>query len=131
MESMLLPILMFAGLGGLMYFSMKKQKRQAAQVRSMQDSLVPGSRVMTTSGLHGTVTAVADDTIELEIAPGMRTTWVRAAVREVIVPGPSFEDDDLIVIEEDAASPREIVDADPDTGSNNGGVNIRKSNDTN
>ena len=44
---------------------------------------------MTTSGLHGTITAVADDTIELEIAPGLRTTWVRAAVREVVVAGPT------------------------------------------
>ena len=79
MEQMLLPILMFAGLGGLMYFSMKKQKRAAAATRQMHDSLVPGARVMTTSGLHGTVTAIADDTIELEIAPGLRTTWVRAA----------------------------------------------------
>lgn len=127
MESMLLPILMFAALGALMYFSMKKQKRQAAQTRQMQDSLVPGSRVMTTSGLHGTVTAVADDTIELEIAPGMRTTWVRAAVREVVVPGPST--DDLLQDEPDSAP--NVVDADPDTGNNNGGVNIRKSNDLN
>ena len=123
MESMLLPILMFAALGALMYFSMKKQRRQAAQVKQMQSALVPGTRVMTTSGLHGTVTAVADDTIELEVAPGMRTTWVRAAVREVVVPGPvdegSYEDD---------SSP-EIVDADPDTGSTNGGINIRKSNE--
>ena len=70
MEQMLLPILMFAGLGGLMYFSMKKQKRVAAATKQMHESLVPGARVMTTSGLHGTVTAIADDTIELEIAPG-------------------------------------------------------------
>ena len=76
MEQMLLPILMFAGLGGMMYFGMRKQKRVAAATREMHDSLVPGARVMTTSGLHGTVTAVADDTIELEIAPGLRTTWV-------------------------------------------------------
>jgi preprotein translocase subunit YajC len=123
MESMLLPILMFAALGALMYFSMKKQKRQAAQTRQMQDSLIPGSRVMTTSGLHGTVTAVADDTIELEIAPGMRTTWVRAAVREVVVPAPAEDsyDDSL----RDDVSP-EIVDADPDTSSSNGGINFRK-----
>lgn len=123
MESMLLPILMFAALGALMYFSMKKQKRQAAQVKQMQDALVPGTRVMTTSGLHGTVTAVADDTIELEVAPGMRTTWVRAAVREVVVPGP-VEDgyDDALV-----ADTPDIVDADPDTSSNNGGINFRKS----
>ena len=88
MESMLLPILMFAGLGALLYFSSKKQKRVAAATRAMHDSLVPGTRVMTTSGLHGTITAVADDTIELEIAPGLRTTWVRAAVREVVVAAP-------------------------------------------
>ena len=126
MESMLLPILMFAALGALMFFSMRKQKRQAATVKQMQDSLVPGARVMTTSGLHGTVTAVADDTIELEIAPGMRTTWVRAAVREVVVPGPTDE-----TYYEDENSTPEIVDADPEPGSNNGGVNIRKSNDLN
>src|SRR5580765_73224 len=88
MEQLLLPVLMFAGLGALMFFSMKKQKRAAAATKQMHESLVPGARVMTTSGLHGTVTAVADDTIELEIAPGLRTTWVRAAVREVVVPGP-------------------------------------------
>ncbi|ACV79720.1 preprotein translocase subunit YajC [Nakamurella multipartita] len=127
MESMLLPILMFAALGALMYFSMKKQKRQAAAVKEMQNQLVPGSRVMTTSGLHGTVTAVADDTIELEVAPGMRTTWVRAAVREVVVPGPVEESYEDSYTDEST----EIVDADPDTGSTNGGINIRKSNDLN
>jgi preprotein translocase subunit YajC len=94
MEQMLLPILMFAALGAMMYFGMRKQKRQVAETRRMQDSVVPGARVMTTSGLHGEVTAVADDTIELEIAPGIRTTWVRAAVREIVVPTttPSLED---------------------------------------
>jgi preprotein translocase subunit YajC len=124
MEQMLLPILMFAGLGGLMYFSMKKQKRVAAATKKMHDSLVPGARVMTTSGLHGTVTAVADDTIELEIAPGLRTTWVRAAVREIVVPGPS--DDTLAIDAEDA----DVIDAeeiDPTDSS----VTDRKSKDLN
>ena len=112
MEQMLLPILMFAGLGGLMYFSMKKQKRAAAATKQMHESLVVGARVMTTSGLHGTVTAIADDTIELEIAPGLRTTWVRAAVREVVVPGPSDESlaidadyDDVDVIDAEEIDP--------------------------
>jgi preprotein translocase subunit YajC len=127
MEQMLLPILMFAGLGGLMYFSMKKQKRVAAATKQMHESLVPGARVMTTSGLHGTVTAVADDTIELEIAPGLRTTWVRAAVREIVVPGPT-EDSEYETVDSadyDALDER-VVDADeiPPT---NQGINIRKS----
>lgn len=86
MEQMLLPILMFAALGAMMYFGMRKQKRTVAATQRMQEQLLPGTRVMTTSGLYGEVTAIADDTIELEIAPGFRTTWVRAAVREVVVP---------------------------------------------
>jgi preprotein translocase subunit YajC len=97
MQQMLLPILMFAALGAMMFYGMRKQKRVAAATREMQDSLVPGARVMTTSGLHATITAVADDTIELEIAPGLRTTWIRAAVREVVVPMPAeFDDADII-----------------------------------
>ena len=119
MDQMLLPILMFAGLGGLMYFSMRKQKRVAAATKQMHDSLVPGARVMTTSGLHGTVTAIADDTIELEIAPGLRTTWIRAAVREIIVPGPS---EDLAI---DADDP-DVIDAE-DVDPTDSSVTDRKS----
>jgi preprotein translocase subunit YajC len=124
MEQMLLPILMFAGLGGLMYFSMKKQKRVAAATKSMHQSLVPGARVMTTSGLHGTVTAVADDTIELEIAPGLRTTWVRAAVREIVVPGPSEE---TLAIDADDENVIDADELDPTDSS----VTDRKSKDLN
>lgn len=86
MDGLLLPVLMFGGLGLMMFFGMRKQKRQAAEAQKMQEAIVPGARVMTTSGLHGTITAVADDTIEMEIAPGIRTTWVRAAIRQIVVP---------------------------------------------
>ena len=84
MQQLALPVLMFGALGLMMYFGMRKQKRQVAEVKRLQETLVVGTRVMTTSGLHGTISAVADDTIELEIAPGVRTTWIRAAVREVV-----------------------------------------------
>jgi preprotein translocase subunit YajC len=125
MNQLLLPILMFAGLGGLMYFSMKKQKRVAAATKQMHDSLVPGARVMTTSGLHGTVTAIADDTIELEIAPGLRTTWVRAAVREIIVPGQT-EDYELL----DSSDDPDVIDAE-DLDPTDTTVTDRKSKDLN
>jgi preprotein translocase subunit YajC len=125
MEQLLLPVLMFAGLGGLMYFSMKKQKRVAAATKQMHDSLVPGARVMTTSGLHGTVTAIADDTIELEIAPGLRTTWVRAAVREIIVPG---QTDDYELV--DSSDDPDVIDAE-DLDPTDTTVTDRKSKDLN
>jgi len=105
MQNLALPILMFAALGLMMFFGMRKQKRQVAETKRMQDTVVPGARIMTTSGLHGTVTAVADDTIELEIAPGVRTTWVRAAVREVVVP---VNDDSTVELDEDESRPSDV-----------------------
>lgn len=108
MDGLLLPVVMFGALGLMMFFGMRKQKRQAAETQRMQDAVVPGARVMTTSGLHGEITAVADDTIELEIAPGVRTTWARAAVRQIVVPviGEDDLDDESDMVDDlDDAAP--------------------------
>jgi preprotein translocase subunit YajC len=62
---------------------MRQRNRALQQARQLQDSLGVGTEVMTTSGLFGTVTALADDTVELEIAPGVVVTWAKAAIAEV------------------------------------------------
>ena len=64
--------------------SFRKQRRQFAEMQQLQSSLTVGDRVLTTSGMHATIIATDDDTIDLEIAPGVVTTWVRQAVRERI-----------------------------------------------
>jgi preprotein translocase subunit YajC len=49
----------------------------------------PGSRVMTTSGVHAVVVSVEEPSIVvLEIAPGVHTRWARQAIAEVHEPGP-------------------------------------------
>lgn len=111
MEGMLLPVLLFGALGMMMFFGVRKQKRQAAELQKMQEAVQPGARIMTTSGLHGTITAIADDTIELEIAPGVRTTWARAAVRQVIVPvadEADLDEDPAIDVDEGESSQTDI-----------------------
>lgn len=82
----LLPMLLLFGLLGLMmYFMSRRQRRAMQQQQELQNSLSVGDRVMTTSGLYGTVTDISDDaTIDIEIAPGVVTNWLRAAVREKI-----------------------------------------------
>lgn len=102
MEQLLLPLVMFGGLGALMYFQVKKQKRVASAVQQMQDSVVPGVEVMTTSGMYATVISATDDRIVLEIAPGVHTQWVRAAIREIVVPQVDSLDDDLNTYSDDA-----------------------------
>jgi preprotein translocase subunit YajC len=90
-----------------LFLSMRRQKKAMAEMRQLQDSLIPGDRVVTTSGLHGTVVDIDDeDTIDLEIAPDVVTTWVRAAVREKIdLPAEDTVDD------ESAATDLEPVEA--------------------
>ena len=43
---------------------------------------------MTTAGLFGTITALEDDQVELEIAPGVRVRYVKAAIAQVVEPAP-------------------------------------------
>ena len=67
--------------------SSRRQKRQMQEMQRLQGSLSDGDVVLTTSGLRGTVVDSSyEDTIDLEIAPGVVTTWVRAAVREKVNP---------------------------------------------
>jgi preprotein translocase subunit YajC len=61
----------------------RQRKRMAAQAQALQESLSVGAPVMTTSGLHGTVAALHEGTVDLEIAPGVVVTFVRQAILEV------------------------------------------------
>ncbi|PRC48676.1 preprotein translocase subunit YajC, partial [Mycobacterium sp. ITM-2017-0098] len=45
-------------------------------------------------GLQGTIAGLGDDYIELEIAPGVVTTWMKLAVRDRIAD--DIDDDDLV-----------------------------------
>ena len=81
-----LPLLI--GLGALMFLMLwwqgRARSKAMAQIQSFQDSLVEGDRVATTSGLRGSVRKVRDETILLEIAPGVVTEWTKLAVREKV-----------------------------------------------
>jgi preprotein translocase subunit YajC len=93
----LIPLLlMFGLLGVMMYFMTRRQRRAQEQQQALQNSLGVGDRVMTTSGLYGTVIDAEDSaTVTLEIAPGVETEWLRAAVREKVGPvADDVEDDD-------------------------------------
>jgi preprotein translocase subunit YajC len=77
-----------------MYFASRRQRRAMQATIDLHDSLQPGDRVHTTSGLEATVVAITDDTVDLEIAPGVVTRWMKLAIRDRILPDID-EDDDL------------------------------------
>ncbi len=78
-QDILLPI-MLVGLVAMMFFSSRKRKKQAADLES---KVQIGAKVMLTSGIFGTVTAIDGDRITIETAPKNKMTVIKGAVRVV------------------------------------------------
>lgn len=105
MSSLLFPLLILALLVP-MFLGMRKQKKALAATSEMQDSLQVGDRVQTTAGLYATIASLDDDTVDLEIADGVITTWSRLVIRERVVETTEtdeYDDDSVSEIEESAA----------------------------
>lgn len=79
-----LPLIVI--MGAFMYFASRRQKKAMQATIDLHESLRIGDRVHTTSGLQATITAITDDTVDLEIAPGVVTRWMKLAVRDRIEP---------------------------------------------
>jgi preprotein translocase subunit YajC len=81
-----LPLMIALAFIVLVFLPTRARNRQMQQVQTIQSSLEVGAEVMTSSGLYGRVVALWEDEVDLEVAPGVVTTWTRLAVREVKSP---------------------------------------------
>ncbi|MFT2016080.1 preprotein translocase subunit YajC [Streptomyces sp. 796.1] len=106
----LLPFIVLIGAMILMTRSAKNKQRQAAQMR---DQIQPGTGVRTIGGMYATVKEVTDDTLLLEVAPGVHAIYAKNSVGAVlddaeynrIVHGIEPEhDEDAPVVPDDASS---------------------------
>ncbi|MDS1113604.1 preprotein translocase subunit YajC [Gordonia westfalica] len=112
MDALLFPLLL-ALLAGFMFLSMRKQKKRAAEMQDMQNSVSTGTRIQLTSGLFGTVIdAASSDFVDVEIATGVVTRWNRLAIMRVIptdeaaatYPGHTAPEDEYDAYADDADS---------------------------
>lgn len=88
----LLPLVILAGaFVVLVVLPMRSRSRALARTREMQSGLAVGAEVMTTSGLYGRIAGLEDDTVDLEIAPGVVVRWARAAIAEIRGTQPAVE----------------------------------------
>jgi preprotein translocase subunit YajC len=103
-----LPLIIIMGL--FMFFASRRQKKAMRATIDLHESLQVGDRIHTTSGMEATITGLGDDTVDLEIAPGVVTTWMKLAVRDKI--GPDLdEDDDFEDIDEQESTATEITES--------------------
>ena len=99
----LLPLILI--MGAFMFFGSRRQRKAMQATIDLHESLRVGDRVHTTSGLLATIAGITDDHVDLEIAPGVVTRWMKLAIRDRI------EDE---VAEIDDSPGAELTDGDAD-----------------
>ncbi|MDT0268919.1 preprotein translocase subunit YajC [Streptomyces sp. DSM 44915] len=106
----LFPFILLIGVMFLMSRSAKNRQRQAMEMR---DSMEPGTGVRTIGGMYAEVKEVREDTVLLEVAPGVHAIYAKNAIGAVldeeeferIINGDLPEDDeDSVVVPDDASS---------------------------
>jgi preprotein translocase subunit YajC len=80
----LLPLVGIAVLFWLLL--VRPQQRRQRELRQMQSSLGVGDRVMLTSGIYGVLRSLADDSVRVELAPGVVVEVARGAVGQRLAP---------------------------------------------
>ncbi|WP_328890032.1 preprotein translocase subunit YajC [Streptomyces sp. NBC_00316] len=118
----LLPFIVLIGAMFLMTRSAKKKQAAAAQMRN---EMQPGTGVRTIGGMYATVKELHDDTVVLEVAPGVHAIYAKNSIGAVlddaeynrIVHGDG-DDIDGAIVPDDASSLTEAAEADEDSSDN-------------
>jgi preprotein translocase subunit YajC len=79
---LLLAVVMF----GAMFLMTRSAKKKQQQAQEMRNQLEPGSGIRTIGGMYALVKAVNDDTVELEVAPGVHALYAKQAIAQVMDP---------------------------------------------
>jgi len=61
----------------------RRQRRQVEDLLRLVELLQPGDEIITAGGIHGTVRAVDEDELSVEISPGVEVRLDRRAVAAV------------------------------------------------
>jgi len=78
-------IVMMVVIFGIFYFLMiRPQQKKQKELKAMLDNLAYGDTVMTTGGIHGKVTGLADAVVTLEIADKVRIKIARSAIGAIL-----------------------------------------------
>ncbi|MCC0578848.1 MULTISPECIES: preprotein translocase subunit YajC [Streptomyces] len=80
----LLTFLPFIVLIGAMFLMTRSAKKKQAAAAQMRNDMQPGTGVRTIGGMYATVKEVHDDTVLLEVAPGVHAFYAKNAIGAVL-----------------------------------------------
>ena len=80
-QGSLIGLLPFAMILAIFYFLiLMPMKKRQKKIQQFQDALKVGDKIVTTGGIYGQITRVADKTVQVQIADRVRIEVARAAV---------------------------------------------------
>ncbi|MCS6999307.1 MAG: preprotein translocase subunit YajC [Bacteroidota bacterium] len=65
------------------FFIVRPQQKRQREMKKMLDELKRGDRVITSAGIHGTVTDIDDKTVVVQIADNVRVRFEKVAIATV------------------------------------------------
>ena len=84
-NAMLTQLVFFGAIFAIFYFLLiRPQQKQRREREELLRAVKRGDRVVTTGGLHGTVTGLDDSTVTLRVADQVRMTFDRSAIGRVV-----------------------------------------------
>jgi preprotein translocase subunit YajC len=74
-------LIMFGAVIVIMYFMMiRPQQKRAKEHKNMLESLKKGDKVVTTSGMHGTITDFDGNSVVIQVAENVKITFDKGAI---------------------------------------------------
>ncbi|MDX6153400.1 preprotein translocase subunit YajC [Marinococcus sp. PL1-022] len=81
MSTIIVLVLMFL----IFYFLLiRPQQKQQKRIKEMHANLQKGDRIVTIGGIHGTIDAIDENKLIVDVDGSMKLTFDRNAVRETV-----------------------------------------------
>ena len=86
-SAVMTQVLFFAAIFAIFYFLLiRPQQKQKKEREAMLRAVKKGDRVVTSSGLHGTVVGLGEHTITLKVADQVKLDFDRTALGRIVTP---------------------------------------------
>ena len=92
-NAVLTQLVFFAAIFAIFYFLLiRPQQNQRKERERLLAAVKRGDRVVTTGGMHGTITNLDETTVTVRVADQTKITFDRSAIGRVIVEGQGEKD---------------------------------------
>lgn len=86
--SLVSTLIMFALIIGIFYFMiLRPQQKRAKERQKMLEAVKKGDKVITASGVHGTVAGLDEKTLLLQVAENVKIKYERSAIGSIVREG--------------------------------------------